>query len=53
MACALKIADRILVLDQASVLALDTVAEIKKSKEPLIRDFLSETLAQLPPEDRA
>jgi phospholipid/cholesterol/gamma-HCH transport system ATP-binding protein len=52
MACALKIADRVLVLDQARILALATVPEIKKSKEPLIRDFLSETLALLPPEER-
>jgi phospholipid/cholesterol/gamma-HCH transport system ATP-binding protein len=52
MACALKIADRILVLDQAGILALQTVAEIKRSREPLIRDFLSETLALLPPEER-
>ena len=51
MACALKIADRILVLDQARVLAHATVAEIKRSKEPLIREFLAETLALLPPEE--
>ncbi len=52
MACALKIADRILVLDQGGILALQTVPEIKRSREPLIRDFLSETLALLPPEER-
>lgn len=52
MACALKVADRILVLDQAKILALATVNEIKRSKEPLIQDFLSETLALLAPEDR-
>lgn len=52
MACALKIADRILVLDQGGILALQTVAEIKRSKEPLVRDFMSETLALLPPEER-
>jgi phospholipid/cholesterol/gamma-HCH transport system ATP-binding protein len=52
MACALKIADRVLVLDQAGILALQTVPEIKRSQEPLIRDFLSETLALLPPEER-
>ncbi len=52
MACALKIADRILVLDQGRILALDTVEKIKRSSEPLIRDFLSETLALLPPEER-
>jgi phospholipid/cholesterol/gamma-HCH transport system ATP-binding protein len=47
MGCALKIADRVLVLDQARILALDTVAKIKKSPEPLIRDFLSEALSVL------
>lgn len=52
MNCALKIADRILVLDQARILALETVAQIKESKEPLIRDFLEETLLLLAPEDR-
>jgi phospholipid/cholesterol/gamma-HCH transport system ATP-binding protein len=52
MSCALQIADRILILDQARILALGTVSEIKASPEPLIRDFLSETLALLPPEDR-
>jgi phospholipid/cholesterol/gamma-HCH transport system ATP-binding protein len=52
MACALKIADRVLVLDQAGILALQTVPEIKRSREPLIRDFLAETLALLPPEER-
>lgn len=44
MYCALKIADRILVLDQARILALADTRSIKKSKEPLIRDFLSEAL---------
>ena len=44
MACALKIADRILVLDQARILALGTPAEMKRSTEPLVRDFLAETL---------
>lgn len=52
MACALKIADRVLVLDQARILALQTVPEIKRSKETLIREFLAETLALLPPEER-
>jgi phospholipid/cholesterol/gamma-HCH transport system ATP-binding protein len=45
MACALKIADRILVLDQAHILAHGSVQEIKKSSHPLIQDFLSETLS--------
>jgi phospholipid/cholesterol/gamma-HCH transport system ATP-binding protein len=52
MACALKIADRILVLDQARILALGTPAEMKRSTEPLVKDFLAETLALLPPEQR-
>ena len=52
MACALKIADRVLVLDQAKILALETVSQIKRSEEPLIRAFLEETLALLPPEER-
>ena len=51
MACALKIADRVLVLDQARILALDTVAGIKRSKEPLIQEFMAETLALMPPEE--
>ncbi len=46
MSCALEIADRILVLDQAQILAHDRVDEIKKSKDPLISAFLEETLAQ-------
>lgn len=44
MRCALSIADRILVLDQGRILALGTPREIKSSREPLIRDFLSEAL---------
>jgi phospholipid/cholesterol/gamma-HCH transport system ATP-binding protein len=42
MQCALKTADRILVLDQAKILALGTVPEIRASREQLIRDFLLE-----------
>ncbi len=49
MQCALQIADRILVLDQARILALQSVAEILESKVPLIQDFLEETKALLPP----
>jgi phospholipid/cholesterol/gamma-HCH transport system ATP-binding protein len=49
MACALKVADRILVLDQARILSYCTVAETKRSQEPLIQDFLAETLALMPP----
>ncbi|HRK02596.1 MAG TPA: ATP-binding cassette domain-containing protein, partial [Oligoflexia bacterium] len=44
MGCALRIADRILVLDQGNILALDTVDRIKSSSEPLIQDFLREAL---------
>ncbi|MBN21240.1 MAG: ABC transporter ATP-binding protein [Bdellovibrionaceae bacterium] len=46
MGCALKIADRILVLDQGKILALDTVDKIKVHPDPLIQDFLSEILEQ-------
>lgn len=52
MACALRIADRILVLDQARILALGTVQEIRASREPLIQEFLEETLALIPPDER-
>lgn len=53
MACALKIADRILVLDQARILALATVPEIRESREPLIQEFLAETLALIAPDERS
>ena len=39
MGCALRIADRILVLDQSRILALGTTDQIKRSEEPLIRGF--------------
>lgn len=42
MNCALGIADRILVLDQGVIRALGTVEETKRSKDELVRDFLSE-----------
>lgn len=48
MGCALEIADRILVLHQGQILAFGTVEEIKKSKESLIQEFLSEVLAYPP-----
>jgi phospholipid/cholesterol/gamma-HCH transport system ATP-binding protein len=51
MACALKIADKILVLDQARILLHGSVSEVKRSKIPLIQEFLAETLAHLPPEE--
>jgi phospholipid/cholesterol/gamma-HCH transport system ATP-binding protein len=44
MRCALSIADRILMLDQGRILETGTVEQIRKSKQPLIRDFLSEAL---------
>ena len=43
MACAFAIADRIAVLDQGKVVALGTPAEIKASKNELVKDFLYET----------
>lgn len=45
MGCALSIADRILVLDQAKILFLGTPKEAIASREPLIQEFLEETLA--------
>jgi phospholipid/cholesterol/gamma-HCH transport system ATP-binding protein len=50
MGVALAIADRILVLDQGRILAIGGVEEIKRSPEPLIRDFLSEALATEAPQ---
>lgn len=44
MGCALKIADRIVVLDQGQIIEQGTVEEIKKSKVPLVVDFLSEVM---------
>jgi phospholipid/cholesterol/gamma-HCH transport system ATP-binding protein len=45
MRCALEIADRILVLDQGSIIEQGTPKELMKSQQPLVRDFLAETLA--------
>jgi phospholipid/cholesterol/gamma-HCH transport system ATP-binding protein len=45
MEWALKIADRILVLEKGKIVALDTPEKIKESKIPLIVDFLSEVLS--------
>ncbi len=42
MHCALDIADRIVMLDQGHVVEIGTPAEMKKSKQPLVRDFLAE-----------
>lgn len=46
MACALKIADRILVLDGGKIVCDATPAQIRNSNLPLVRDFLSETLSR-------
>ncbi len=43
MDCALKIADRILVLEKGEILALGSPSEIKKSKNSMIQSFLMET----------
>jgi len=47
MHCALQIADQILVLDDAKILAKGSVDEIKQSQEPLLIEFLSEALENL------
>jgi phospholipid/cholesterol/gamma-HCH transport system ATP-binding protein len=52
MNCALKIADRILVLDEGKILALGTPAEIVQSEKSLVKNFLSETLSLLSPDER-
>jgi len=44
MRCALEIADRIMVLDQGSVIASGSPEELKKSSHPLVRDFLDEAV---------
>lgn len=44
MHCALEIADRIIVLDKGQIVDQGTPEELKKSKQPLVVDFLSETL---------
>lgn len=44
MACALAIADRILVLDQGQVVAQGTPKELLQSKVPLVRDFMAEVI---------
>ena len=44
MGCALRIADRILVVDRAKILAIGSVSDIKNKSEPLIEDFLREAL---------
>jgi phospholipid/cholesterol/gamma-HCH transport system ATP-binding protein len=44
MQCALEIADQIIVLDQGQIVDKGTPAELKKSQQPLVRDFLKEAL---------
>lgn len=44
MHCALGIADRIVVLDKGEIVASGTPAELQKSEQPLVREFLREAL---------
>jgi phospholipid/cholesterol/gamma-HCH transport system ATP-binding protein len=44
MGCALEIADKIIVLDQGQIIEQGSVEDLKKSKVPLVRDFLKEAL---------
>lgn len=44
MHCALKIADRIIVLDQGNIIAQGKPRELEKSEHPLVKDFLKEAL---------
>lgn len=46
MGCALKIADKILVLDQGQILAHGTVAEIRAHQASLIKQFLQEVAVE-------
>ena len=43
MACALKIADHIVVLDQGQIVDQGTPKQLLESKVPLVRDFLAES----------
>lgn len=45
MQCALAIADRIIVLDQGKIVDQGTPDELKRSTQPLVKDFLSEVLS--------
>lgn len=42
MACALDIADRIIVLDQGNIVAQGSPQELLRSEVPLVRDFMAE-----------
>ncbi len=44
MRCALEIADRIIVLDKGQIVDQGTPDELKKSQQPLVKDFLAEVL---------
>lgn len=46
MKCALEIADRIVVLDKGQIVDQGTPEELRKSKVPLVQDFLAEVLEQ-------
>lgn len=46
MQCALDIADRIIVLDQGNIVDKGTPDELKRSSQPLVKDFLAEALAK-------
>jgi phospholipid/cholesterol/gamma-HCH transport system ATP-binding protein len=52
MNCALKVADRILVLDGGNIYFLGNIPETVRSDKPLIKEFLAETLELLTPEER-
>lgn len=45
MQCALEIADRIIVLDQGAIVEQGTPESLKKSRQPLVVDFLKEALS--------
>jgi phospholipid/cholesterol/gamma-HCH transport system ATP-binding protein len=44
MQCALEIADHIIVLDKGEIVDQGSPAELKKSSQPLVKDFLKEAL---------